>query len=279
MAYREVAVFEVREVLRLWLALLAFRRIAEMVRCDRKTVTKIVRIAEGHGLVQTDSPDRLTDDFVGGVMAELAPKVPDRHGEAWNVLVGHREKLEGWRNDDVPAKKMVELLKRDGVVVPERTLNRYLAAEFGSPERSTVPVVDGEPGVELQVDFGELGRMFDEETGKKRRVWALVFTAGVSRHTFVWLSFNQNLATVIDGCEAAWQFFGGVFRVLVPDLCRPRDYADFAAEGGALAGCDGVRARHSCGLTLRLSPSEPFGSVKQGGSRWAPFHGHVAVRR
>ena len=209
--------FEVREVLRLWLALLAFRRIAEMVRCDRKTVTKIVRIAEGHGLVQTDSPDRLTDDFVGGVMAELAPKVPDRHGEAWNVLVGHREKLEGWRNDDVPAKKMVELLKRDGVVVPERTLNRYLAAEFGSPERSTVPVVDGEPGVELQVDFGELGRMFDEETGKKRRVWALVFTAGVSRHTFVWLSFNQNLATVIDGCEAAWQFFGGVFRVLVPD--------------------------------------------------------------
>ncbi|MBK7021474.1 MAG: IS21 family transposase [Candidatus Microthrix sp.] len=217
MAYREVAVFEVREVLRLWLALLAFRRIAEMVRCDRKTVTKIVRIAEGHGLVQTDSPDRLTDDFVGGVMAELAPKVPDRHGEAWNVLVGHREKLEGWRNDDVPAKKMVELLKRDGVVVPERTLNRYLAAEFGSPERSTVPVVDGEPGVELQVDFGELGRMFDEETGKKRRVWALVFTAGVSRHTFVWLSFNQNLATVIDGCEAAWQFFGGVFRVLVPD--------------------------------------------------------------
>ena len=217
MAYREVAVFEVREVLRLWLACLAFRRIAEMVRCDRKTVTKIVRIAEGHGLVQTDSPDRLTDDFVGGVMAELAPKVPDRHGEAWNVLVGHREKLEGWRNDDVPAKKMVELLKRDGVVVPERTLNRYLGAEFGTPARSTVPVVDGEPGVELQVDFGELGKMLDEETGKRRRVWALVFTAGVSRHTFVWLSFNQNLGTVIDGCEAAWEFFGGVFRVLVPD--------------------------------------------------------------
>ncbi len=44
-----------------------------------------------------------------------------------------------------------------------------------------------------------------------------MFTAGVSRHTFVWLSFNQNLGTVIDGCEAAWEFFGGVFKVLVPD--------------------------------------------------------------
>ena len=42
MAYREVAVFEVREVLRLWLSSYGFRRIADMVRCDRKTVTKIV---------------------------------------------------------------------------------------------------------------------------------------------------------------------------------------------------------------------------------------------
>jgi hypothetical protein len=87
-AYREVAVFEVREVLRLWLACLAFRRIAEMVRCDRKTVTKIVRIAESRGLIRTDSPDRLTDDFVGGVVAEMAPKVPivtAKPGRSWSA--------------------------------------------------------------------------------------------------------------------------------------------------------------------------------------------------
>src|SRR5689334_19549463 len=34
---------------------------------------------------------------------------------------------------------------------------------------------------------------------------------------FVWLSFTQTLAAFIAGCEAAWVFFGGVFRVLVPD--------------------------------------------------------------
>ncbi len=59
--------------------------------------------------------------------------------------------------------------------------------------------------------------MLDEETGKRRRVWALVFTASLSRHTFVWLSFNQNMTTVIDGFEAAWDFFGGVFAVVIPD--------------------------------------------------------------
>jgi hypothetical protein len=43
-----------------------------MIRCDRKTVTKIVGIAVTLGLVRTDSPERLTDDFVGAVMVELA---------------------------------------------------------------------------------------------------------------------------------------------------------------------------------------------------------------
>jgi hypothetical protein len=34
---------------------------------------------------------------------------------------------------------------------------------------------------------------------------------------FVWLSFTQTLAAFIAGCEAAWRFFSGVFRALIPD--------------------------------------------------------------
>jgi transposase len=33
----------------------------------------------------------------------------------------------------------------------------------------------------------------------------------------VWLSFRQTLEDVIAGCEAAWEFFDGVFAVIVPD--------------------------------------------------------------
>lgn len=46
---------------------------------------------------------------------------------------------------------------------------------------------------------------------------ALIFTAVYSRHMFVWLTYSQTLAAVIAGCEAAWTFFGGVFKVLIPD--------------------------------------------------------------
>ncbi len=218
MAFREVPVFEVREVLRLWLLRYAVRAIARMVRCDRKTVTKVVDVGKGLGLSKGDDPALLTDGFMDEVMVLLEPDRPDRHGESWELLRLHRSKVEGFvAAGDVPAVKMVELLARQGVFVPERTLNRFIAAEFGSATPSTVPLADGEPGVELQVDFGELGRMFDEETGKQRRVWAMVFTPVFSRYSFVWLSFGQSMVTVIDGFEAAWQFYGGVFRVVIPD--------------------------------------------------------------
>lgn len=81
-------------------------------------------------------------------------------------------------------------------------------------------VVDGEPGVECQVAFAQMGFILDAETGKKRRVHALIFTAGYSRHMFVWLTYSQTLSAVIAGCEAAWEFFGGVFKVIIPDNLR-----------------------------------------------------------
>jgi hypothetical protein len=57
----------------------------------------------------------------------------------------------------------------------------------------------------------------DLETGRNRVCQALIFTAVYSRHTFVWLSVDQTTATVIAGCEAAWAFYGGIFKVVIPD--------------------------------------------------------------
>lgn len=60
------------------------------------------------------------------------------------------------------------------------------------------------------MDFGELGVMFDEESGRRRKVWALVFTAAYSRHTYLWLSFAEGVNRVlpvswwvVEGCYLA----------------------------------------------------------------------------
>ncbi|UQX11734.1 hypothetical protein [Candidatus Mycobacterium methanotrophicum] len=80
-------------------------------------------------------------------------------------------------------------------------------------------MADGEPGVECQIDFGKMGKVFDAESGRNRVVHALIFTAVYSRHMFVWLTFNQTLEAIIAGCEA--RAFFGVFKVLIPDSMTP----------------------------------------------------------
>jgi hypothetical protein len=113
-------------------------------------------------------------------------------------------------------------------VVAYRTLHRFAAEECGFTGRRarvTVRVADGEPGVECQVDFAQLGYLdaADPRTGelRRRKVHALILTAVLSRHMYVHLSHSQTLADVIAGCQAAWVYFGGVFKVLVPDNLKP----------------------------------------------------------
>lgn len=221
MAFREVRVFEVREVLRLWLRGEGLRAVSRLVGMDRKTVRRYVVAAEELGVDRDGDGDQLTDVLVGQVIERVRPHRTDGRGEARRVLDGQRDQLEAWLvKEGLTVVKVHELLGRQGVVVPERTLHRYALEELGigrSARGATVRVSDGAPGDELQVDFGKLGRIGDPETGKQRDLWALVFTPVVSRFSFVWLTHRQALEDVIAGFEAAWAFFGGVFATVIPD--------------------------------------------------------------
>jgi hypothetical protein len=68
--------------------------------------------------------------------------------------------MRSWlEDDDVTVTKVGTLPARPGVVVPGRTLRRFAAELCGSRRGrgTTVRVADGEPGDELQVDFGRMG--------------------------------------------------------------------------------------------------------------------------
>lgn len=227
MGFREVGVVEVREVLRAWLEGHGLRTVAGRAGVDRKTARRYVAAAEAAGLSRDVGPDGITDGLVGLVMEVVRPARPNGHGSSWESLLGYEEQIRGWvrgaevdgqKHDPLSIVKIEQLLARRGVVVPYRTLHRFAVVRCGFQARSaTVRVVDGEPGVECQLDFAQLGLLADGETRRQRRVHALIFTAVVSRHMFVWLTFSQTLTAVIAGCEAAWRFFGGVFKVLIPD--------------------------------------------------------------
>jgi transposase len=223
MGFREVSVVEVREVLRAWLEGLGLRTVAGRAGVDRKTARRYVAAAEAAGLTRDAGPGAVTEELVGLVVEAVRPVRPNGHGTSWEVLLGNEERIRGWVSgggglDPLSIVKIEELLARQGVVVPYRTLHRFAVERCGfRAKTTTVRVVDGEPGVECQLDFAQLGLLADPETGRQRRVHALIFTAVLSRHMFVWLTYSQTLTAMIAGCEAAWTFFGGAFKVLIPD--------------------------------------------------------------
>ena len=217
--YREVHVVEVREVLRLWLRRVSLRGIARLSGIDRKTIRRYVAAARVAGLQRDGGEDQLTDALVGEVTHEVQSRGPGRHGASWMVCQDHRERLQAWLDEGLKLTKVRVLLERQtGESVPYRTLHRFAHSELGFRKaRETVRVDDPEPGQEVQVDFGKMGWLRDEASGRRRIVWALIFTAVWSRHSFVCLSHRQRLEDVIAGFERAWQFFGGVFPVVIID--------------------------------------------------------------
>jgi transposase len=218
MSYREVSVIEVMEILRLWLAGRGLREVARLSGTDRKTVRRYVDRARSCGLDRDGDAGQLTDELLAAVIAGVRPSRPNGKSQAWETIAAQHEQLKVWLDEDLTLTKVHTLLGRRGVVVSYRTLHRYATTELGfGQRRATVRVADGEPGSEVQVDFGRLGMLTDQADGRRRVVHGLIFTAVYSRHTFVWPTYRQTLGDVIGGFEAAWGFFGGVFAVVIPD--------------------------------------------------------------
>jgi transposase len=256
-AFREVRVIEVREVLRAWLAGAGLRTAGERAGVDRKTARRYVAAAQRAGLVRDGGEAQLTDELLGAVVAAVRPARMSGHGASWETLRGEEERIRAWVDEGLQLMNIHGKLTRRGVVVPYRTLHRFATERCGfGRSKSTVRIADGDPGVECQLDFGRMGLIPDPVTGRRRVTHALIFTAVYSRHVFVWLSFTQTLAVVIEGCEAAWGWFGGVFRVLIPDNMAPIiadadpvnptftvGWLDYAAARGF--GTDPARVRHA----------------------------------
>lgn len=222
MAFREVRVNEIREVLRCWLGGGGLRTAAERAGVDRKTARRYVEAAQAGGLVRDGGEHQLSEELIGAVIAAVRPVRASGHGQSWEVLLAHERQIRDWIENDLQLSNIHGKLTRRGVEVPYRTLHRFAAERCGFGRRQpTVRVADGEPGVECQIDFARMGLIPDPVSGRRRVVHALIFTAVYSRHLFVWLSFAQTLSAVIEGCEAAWGHFGGVFKVLVPDNMSP----------------------------------------------------------
>src|SRR5439155_12435360 len=98
--FREVRVFEVREVLRCWLAGDGLRRVAERAGVDRKTARRYVEAAQAAGLTRDGGEGQLSDGLVGAVVAAVRPARAAGHGAAWGALLVEEARIKEWIEKD-----------------------------------------------------------------------------------------------------------------------------------------------------------------------------------
>lgn len=231
---------------------MGYRSIGDVVGADRKTVRRYIEAAQRCGLTRGSDSEAIDDGLVAEVISMVSPGAPARYGTMRQFCGEHEALIEGWVRQGCKTPKIARLLHRHtGVEVPDRTLGRFIAEDLADAKKAgaTVRIVDPPPGQILEVDFMEVGKVvFD---GVEQKLHALICVASRSRHTFLWPCLSQSREAVIDGLDAAWAFYGGVFPVVVID--NPRTVVLVADPLGGTLAEDVVEYSQARGFVIDLA--------------------------
>ena len=104
-----------------------------------------------------------------------------------------------------------------GSLAAAKRLYARIRAEQGVRAEDVAIPVETEPGHVAQVDFGYVGFLYDAAEGRMRKAYVFVLVLGFSRHMFARIVFDQKVETWLRLHIEAFEEFGGVPSVLVPD--------------------------------------------------------------
>ena len=237
MAYKEVFRVDIAEVIRRWQAGESQRHIATGTGLSRNTVRKYLLAVQVEGIAR-DGPVP-TEEQLSRLAAVGSPGQRRVKAPIEELLAPWADQIHRWViGDRLQLTRIRELLSERGCEMSYPSLQRFVARrDWRGRSPRTVRMEESPPGEVAELDFGRLGLMPDPETGRRRKVWALIVVLAYSRHSFVWPTHSQKLEDVIAGLEAAWAFFDGVPKYLVID--------NFPA---AVAGTDALHPRLTRGF-------------------------------
>ena len=220
MAFRELTMIDVKEVLRRWSAGQSDRRIGREAGADRKTVARYTVAATRLGLVRGGRGDRRGGSPGRAARSSASAVAPS---DEWNEVAQHRERIERWLGGDGDTRplrlsKVDTLLVRDhGMQASYDTLWRYAHQQLSWRDKpSTVRVDDPPPGQEAQVDFGKMGGCVDARRGTSHALGARR-DAGVQPLPVRVADVPPDDRGRVRGTRPRWMFFGATIATLVPD--------------------------------------------------------------
>lgn len=243
---------DVVEVLQHWHAGRPKSAVASSLGIDDKTVRKYVAPAEAAGMVPAPEGPALSRAEWAELVRGWFPELVDAKARSltWPAIDVHRERIGEMLKTNTVTTVHQRLRDEHGLAVGITSFRTYVDAEFpDSTDRDRVTVLRPEvpAGEEAQIDYGFLGTWLDPVAQRARRVWAFVMVLAASRHMFVRPVLSMDAGSWVAAHVAAFEFFGGAPRRLVPDnlatgVDKPdiydpkvnRAYGDLAAHYGCL---------------------------------------------
>jgi transposase len=203
-----------REILRLHSQGISNRSIAISLECSRNTVRKVLSRAEEEGIgwpLPEKTTDRVLEQVLFGERLIIANhKVPD-----FDYV--HHELGESGVTLSLLWNEYCENCRMEGSRPLMYTQFCYHYQRFAAKNKATLRI-EHKPGDRMEVDWaGDTASVQDTLSGKPIPVYVFVAALPCSGYAYVEGFFTRNQESWIAAHVHAYQFFGGVTRILVPD--------------------------------------------------------------
>ena len=181
-----------------------------------------------------------------------------------SLVEPYRDIVVRLRKEKVKMRALFERLKERGYRGSYASVYRFV--QTLEPKEPDVCVrIETAPAEEAQVDFGEVGRLRDPESGQMRRVYVFVMTLSWSRHQYIEFVHDQKVETWLALHVRAFAFFGGVPKRLTCDNLKSA-IIRAAWEDPIVNLAYGECAQH---YGFRIAPCRPYtpqhkGKVERG---------------
>lgn len=223
MPYRKVSMIEIKEILTRIVKGQSKRKIRKDLSVHNFTINRYIEEAKCLG-VDPESCDisQITDNLCSAISRNTTTAPRQAACPRDIVLLPVKDRIEAYLKDGVTKAKIRRLLAREEINISESSFDRFVNAHFARLRKDiTVRLPETNPGQYAQADFGRLGRLYDETTKKVRMAWAFIVTLAFSRLMYVHVTFKLDTKAVIEGLEAAWEYFGGITEILIVDNLTP----------------------------------------------------------
>ena len=224
MTYRKVSMIEIKEILLRIAKGQSKRKIRRDLSVHGLTINRYIEEAKCLGINPQDCDiSQISDNLCSAISRNTTTtKGKELLYPRDIILLPVKDRIEAYLKDGITKAKIIKFLGRDGIVVSESSFLRFVKSHFSHMAKNiTVRLPETEPGQYAQADFGRLGKLYDEAAKRIRIAWAFIVTLAFSRLMFVYITFKLDSHAVIQGCELAWAYFGGIAEILIFDNLSP----------------------------------------------------------